>query len=114
MSREDGRKMPLIYTPRDAFGGYGGTSRGACAARLHVVWRFDQDLDSMKIYSASTTYARCEVIAANDIVTVLHDYCKIDILHDYHVKSFHLQIPVLEGMMRAMKPHSWLQKNCSR
>ena len=83
MSREDSRKLPLIYTPGDAFGGYGGTSRSARAARVRVVWRFDQDLDSIKTYSASTIYARCEVITANDIVTVLHDYYRIAILHDY-------------------------------
>ena len=83
MSREDGRKLPLIHTLGDAFGGYGGTSRGACAARLRVVSRFDQDLDSTKTYSATSTYARYEVIAANDIVTVLHDYCRIDVLPFY-------------------------------
>ena len=47
------------------------------------MWRFDQDLDSIKTYLASTIYARCEVITANDMVTVLHDYYSIDILHFY-------------------------------
>ena len=44
---------------------------------------FRSRLGSIKTYSASTAHARYEVIAAKDIITVLHDYCRIDLLHFY-------------------------------
>ena len=69
------------YTIGDGFCGAGGISRGAKAAGLKVVWGFDFDTAAIESFSLNFSGAYCWAIAAHDLITVITDDLKVDILH---------------------------------
>lgn len=83
----DNNVIDLTVRPKQqyAFGdGYccaGGASRGAKAARLSIVWGFDNNEAALKSYALNFSGAYCYCVDAYDLIKTLMDDFKVDVLH---------------------------------
>ena len=69
------------YTFGDGFCGAGGVSRGAKGAGLRIVWGFDFSPPAIESYVQNFAGTHCWMIAAHELLTIIKDDLKVDILH---------------------------------
>ena len=69
------------YTFGDGFCGAGGVSRGAKGAGLRVIWGFDFNPAAIESFVQNFHGTHCWLIAAHELLTVIKDDLKVDILH---------------------------------
>ncbi|KAH7419546.1 S-adenosyl-L-methionine-dependent methyltransferase [Cadophora sp. MPI-SDFR-AT-0126] len=80
---ENKRKNYSTYTYGDAFCGAGGTTRGAVAAALQVLWGLDLDQNAGKTWKANFPGATHYEMWAHDLVTTINANRNllVDVLH---------------------------------